>query len=106
MMTCPQCKNRVPTKAVWQATGLSGVVCPHCNASLWPIHWRSAILLMLSILSGIWTESLLRRQGFGFAVGMLGLIVTMIAVYLLLAGTILRLRVKDEGPTLLPHGKL
>jgi hypothetical protein len=92
-------------KAVWQATGLSGVVCPHCNSSLWPVYWRSAILLAVAIFAGNFEGSLLRASGYAFAFVMLGVGVTVVLVYSALAPFLLRLRVKANGTALLPHSK-
>jgi hypothetical protein len=104
-MTCPNCDNPVPMMAVWQATGLSGVVCPHCNSSLRPVYWRSAVLLAFAMIAGNFEGSLLRASGYAVGFVMLGMALTVFLVYAALAPFVLRLRVKADGTALLPHIK-
>lgn len=104
-MTCPNCDNSVPMMAFWQATGLSGTVCPHCDSSLQPLYWRSAVLLFLAGLAGSFEGSLLRASGYTTAIGVLGVVITVFLVYAGLAPFLLRFRVKTDGAVLLPHGK-
>ena len=47
-MTCPQCQKHIPAKAVWNTSGLSGVVCPECHASLCPTPISAIIVFALS----------------------------------------------------------
>lgn len=104
-MICPRCNNPVPMRSLWQATGLSGVVCPICNASLWPTYLRSAILLVVALLAANFEATVLRRAGYDLAVVMLGCAVTLFVVYAGLAPFVLRLRLKEEDPALLLHTK-
>jgi hypothetical protein len=106
-MTCPQCNQKIPAKAVWQAMGLSGLDldCPHCNASLSTSHWRPFILLILSFGAGYAAQWALERRHAGFVLSNLAFLVVTVAVYPLLAGPILRLRVKPDSLTILSHGK-
>jgi hypothetical protein len=103
-MICPNCDNPVPMKALWQATGLSGVVCPHCNSSLQTVYWRNGVALLLGVLGGYFEASLLRASGYA-AFWLPGLLVAFFLVYAALAPFILRFRVKTDGAVLLPHGK-
>ena len=104
-MTCPNCGSSVPMMAYWQATGLSGVVCPHCNSSLWPVYWGYAVQFLLASLAGYFESSLLRAAGYasGFAV-LSGAIATFLA-FAGLAPFLIRFRVKEDGTVLLPHRK-
>lgn len=104
-MICPNCKGAVLMRSCWQATGLAGVVCPNCHASLWPTYARSVMLLVLSFLAGNFEGVVLRRAGYGLGVVVLGSAVTLFVVSAALAPFILRLRLKEESPALLPHRK-
>jgi hypothetical protein len=95
-MTCPQCASHVPAKALWTSTGLSGVVCPHCRASLCPKAFCTIVLYAACIGIGEATLLLLRWRGEDLAIGVLGFFVAFIAVYSLAAPVILKLRVKDD----------
>jgi hypothetical protein len=97
MMTCPQCNGRVPTKALWTATGLSGVVCPHCNASLCPKALCSILLFALSFGLGDITLVVLRQHGAEFWLAFLGFFVIFAGVYSAAAPLVLRLRLKDDA---------
>jgi hypothetical protein len=96
-MTCPQCASRVPAKALWTSTGLSGVICPNCHASLCPKAFCTIVLYAVCIGLGEVTLLLLRWRGENLAIGVLGFFVAFVAVYSLAAPVILKLRVKD-GP--------
>lgn len=98
-MTCPQCKGRVPVKALWTATGLSGVVCPHCHASLCPKAIRAIVLFAVSFGLGDLTLVVLRRHGAAFWLALLGFVLVFAGVYSVAAPLVLRLRLKDDtGP--------
>lgn len=105
MISCPKCAKKVPTRSVWTGSGLAGVVCPHCNASLWPVYWRTALLLAAALASGQVVIILLRRAGIGFPFDLLALVVTILAVYAVLMPVVLRLRVKESGFTTLPSSR-
>ena len=47
-MTCPQCHKHIPAKAVWTASGLSGLTCPGCHASLSATPISAIIVFALS----------------------------------------------------------
>jgi transposase-like protein len=95
MLTCPHCGNKVPTKSIFQATGLSGVVCPHCNTSLEPKYWSSALLMAVSWCLAWAVRVLLGRAGVHYPADILVLLVSFVAIYVVLAPVILRLRVKE-----------
>lgn len=97
MLSCPPCGKKVPTKSIFQATGLSGVVCPHCNASLWPKYWSSALLMLLSFGLAWAVRALLSRAGVGFPVDLVAWLVAFVVFYVLLSPAILRLRVKESS---------
>jgi hypothetical protein len=101
---CPRCSNPVPMRSLWQATGLSGVVCPICNASLWPTYLRSAVVLAVALLAANFEATVLRRAGYDLAVVMLGCAAALFVVYATLAPFVLRLRLKED-PALLLHTK-
>jgi hypothetical protein len=96
-MTCPQCTGRVPSKALWTSTGLSGVVCPHCHAHLCPKASCAVILFAVCIGLGEATLLVLQRRGVNFALGLLGFFVIFAGVYLLAAPGVIKLRVKDNA---------
>jgi hypothetical protein len=90
--------------AYWQATGLSGVVCPHCNSSLSPVYWGIAVQFVLGGLAGYFESSLLRAAGYAGGFAVLGGAIATFLVFAALA-PFLRLRVKEDRTVLLPHGK-
>jgi len=102
-MTCPQCKHRVPWKALWTLSGLSRVVCPYCHISLCPEARCAIVLFVVSFGLGDAALVLLRRQGVEFLVALAGFFLVFAAVYALLAPVVLRLRVKDTGDHGQPH---
>jgi hypothetical protein len=95
-MTCPQCTGRVPAKALWTSTGLSGLVCPHCHSHLCPKASRAVILFAVCIGLGEATLLVLQRRGANFAVGLLGFFAIFAGVYLLTAPSVMKLRVKES----------
>jgi hypothetical protein len=95
-MTCPQCKGRVPVKALWTATGLSGVVCPHCHASLRPKALCSILLFAVSVGLGEITVVVLRERGAALWLALLGFVLIFVGVYSVAAPLVLRLRLKDD----------
>jgi hypothetical protein len=98
-MTCPQCKRRVPVKALWTATGLSGVVCPHCHASLCPKKICAVVLFALSLGLGDITVVVLRQHGAELWLALLGFCLVFAGVCSVTAPLVLRLRLKDDaGP--------
>ena len=100
-MTCSQCKGRVPSKALWTATGLSGIVCPHCHASLCPKAVCAIVLFALSFGLGDIALVVLRRHGAEFWLAFFGFFVIFAGVYAVTAPLVLRLRLKDDsGPHL------
>lgn len=101
MLGCPHCGNRVPTKSLFQATGLSGVVCPHCHTSLEPKYWNSALLMALSYCLALAVRALLHRVGVVYPADILVLLTAFVVIYVALSRVILRLRVKESpGVTL------
>ncbi len=101
MASCPQCGNDVPAKVIWQAYGLSGVVCPQCNASLWPKDWSSFVLILVSWSLGWAARVLLQWKGAGWPLDFLGWAGTFLISYVLLMRPILRLRLKEPPLTTL-----
>lgn len=97
-MTCPQCARRVPVKALWTSNGLSGVVCPHCRASLCPKAFCAIILFALCLGLGEGALLLLQSRGANFAIGVLGFFTVFAGIYVLAAPVLLKLRVKDDAP--------
>ena len=97
MLSCPHCGNKVPTKSIFQATGLSGVVCPHCDTSLLPKYWSSALLMFVSLSLAWLVKSLLDRAGITYPADILVLAVAFAMFYVLLSPVILRMRVKESS---------
>lgn len=104
-MTCPRCNGRVPVKALWTATGLSGIVCPHCHASLCPKPICAILLFALSFGLGDIALVVLRQHGAPYWLAFLGFFVILAGVYAVAAPLVLRLRVKDDGAPHLPVGR-
>ncbi len=96
-MTCPQCASRVPAKALWTSTGLSGVVCPHCRASLCPKAFCTIVLFAACMGLGEGALLILRSRGANFAFSLLGFFVVFGGVYLLSAPALMKLRVKEKS---------
>ena len=98
MMTCPQCKGRVPVKALWTGPGLSGVICPGCHASLCPKPLCSILLFALSFGLGDLALLALRQRGAPLWLATIGFIVVCAGVYSLSAPWVVRLRLNDRAP--------
>jgi len=101
-MTCPQCNQRVPTSALWKATHVSGVVCPHCQASLSPGAACTILLTILAFGAGEIALLLLRRFTGEIWLAIGGFVLAAALVYALLAPFMMRLRPKHPGQ---PHLK-
>lgn len=100
-MTCPQCHKPIPAKAVWTASGLSGVVCPDCHASLCPTPISAIIVFALSFGLGDAALVLLRHRGASLLLAFAGFFAVFAIVFALAAPVILRMRLKDHaGPHL------
>ena len=97
MATCPKCGNRVPRMAIWTGYGLSGVICPHCNASLKPTYLGNFLLLFVSMALGILVRTLLSQAGVGWPWDLVGWIATLSASYALLMTVFIRLQPKTSG---------
>lgn len=97
-MTCPQCASRVPAKALWTSTGLSGVVCPRCRACLCPKAFCTILLFVACFGLGEAALLILQSRGQNLAVSVLGFFVVFAGVYALAAPFLIKLRVKDEIP--------
>jgi len=93
-MTCPQCNQRVPIAALWKATHVSGVVCPHCQASLSPGAVCTIILTVLAFGAGEIALLLLKRFTGEIWMAIGGFVVVAAVVYALLAPAMMRLRPK------------
>jgi len=97
-MNCPRCDGRVPAKALWTSAEPSGMVCPHCRASLCPKALCAIVVFALCIGLGEASLLVLRWHGAGFAVGLLGFFFVFVAVFALAAPVVLKLRVKESAP--------
>ena len=95
MLSCPHCGNKLPAKSSLQATGLSGVVCPHCNTSLQPRYWISVLLMAISYCLAWTVHVLLHRVGVVYPADIIVLLVAFVLFYVLLSPVILRMRVKE-----------
>jgi hypothetical protein len=95
-MTCPQCASRVPAKALWTSSGLSGVVCPHCHASLCPKALCATALFVACFGLGEAALLILQSHGQNLAVSLLGFFAVFAGVYALAAPVLIKLRVKDQ----------
>ncbi len=95
MLSCPHCGDKVPTKSLFQATGPSGVVCPHCKTSLQPKYWSSVLLMLISYVLAWAVRALLNRAGVVYPADILVLLVAFVTFYVLLSPVILRMSVKE-----------
>lgn len=96
-MTCPRCASRVPAKALWTSTGFSGIVCPHCRASLCPKAFCTIVLFAICLGLGEASLLILQWHGANFALGLLGFFAAFAGAYALAAPVLLKLRVKDDA---------
>lgn len=95
-MTCPQCNEGVPASSLWTRSGLSGVVCPHCHASLCPKAICAVVLFAASFGLGLLVMIVLRREGAEFLVPFAAFFMVFVAVYAALGPLILHLRLKEH----------
>jgi hypothetical protein len=104
-MTCPQCNHAVPAKSLWTRAGFSCVICPYCHASLCPTALRAILLFVISFGMGDAVLELLRRNGVGLWLAFAGFFVVFVAVNVVLAPMVLRLRLRgsDGEPHLTGH---
>ena len=99
-MTCPQCNQRIPTRALWTPAGLSGVVCSHCQAALAPKPISAILVFAVSFGLGDLALMFLRHKGAEFWQAFAGFFVVFAVVFALAAPVFLRMRLKDHGD---PH---
>lgn len=102
-MTCPVCKSYVPVHSFLETTGLSGVVCAHCNSSLWPTRWSSAVLLLITFLPSQELLNYLGHLHANFLVSLVVFAVVFAGSYTLLAPWIIRLKPKESSILGLTH---
>jgi hypothetical protein len=96
-MTCPQCHQPIPAKALWTSSGFSGITCPACSASLAPKPLTALLLFVLSIGLGDLALILLRKNGAGLLLAFGGFFLVAAAVFALAAPLILQMRLKDHA---------
>ena len=89
MNSCLCCSQAIPARALLHTE----LFCPHCNASL-ELTWSRFVQSAAAIGFAIGVVYLLGWAGVGMPGRLLGLVCTWVAVWLLLAGRITRLRVK------------
>lgn len=102
-MTCPVCRSYVPVHSYLEATGLSGVVCAHCNANLRPSWLSSYVLLMLASLPSAAFVEYMRGLHANFFITMAFFAVLFAGIYSLLAPWIIRLEPKESSILGLNH---
>ena len=95
-MTCPQCNERIPARAIWTPAGLSGVVCVHCHAALAPKPISAILVFAVSFGLGDLALMLLRHKGAEFWQAFAGFFVVFAAVFALTAPSVSALAL--EGP--------
>jgi hypothetical protein len=101
MAVCPQCNRRVSLKALLSGVGWAGVVCPSCNASLWPKPWSSFLLILLALGLGQLAFYTLKALEVKEPWPLLALLGVLALAYFALAGLILRLAPKAGTADLL-----
>ncbi|MFZ3217993.1 MAG: hypothetical protein WA192_18185 [Candidatus Acidiferrales bacterium] len=99
-MTCPQCNTHIPARALWSSSGLSSVVCLHCQVALCPTALSAILVFALSVGLGDLALLFLRHKGAAMWVTFVGFFVVFAAVFALAAPVLLRMRLKDHGD---PH---
>jgi hypothetical protein len=102
-MTCPVCRSYVPVHSYLEATGLSGVVCPHCNSSLRPSWFSNYVLLMLSYLPSQLFVYYMRTLHANFFITMAVFTVLLAGLFSLLAPWVIRLEPKESSILRLNH---
>lgn len=102
-MTCPVCRSYVAVNSLFEATGLSGVVCPHCKSSLWPSRLSNFILMMVVFLPSYALLRYLSSLHANFFVSIAVFAVVFVGGFTLLAPWLLRLRPKESGILGLNH---
>ncbi|MGA9184586.1 MAG: hypothetical protein WA875_00230 [Candidatus Acidiferrales bacterium] len=105
-MTCPQCSQRVPARRLWTATHLSGVICPHCNASLCPGATCAVVMTILAFGAGELTLLFLHRHGYQVWESIAGFVVVAALVYAVLGPLVIRLHPKDGGTHGMTHHRV
>lgn len=99
-MICPQCSRRVPIRSLLTGTSASGVICPHCHASLCPGPLCTILLAVIAFGAGEIALLLLRRAAAPLWMAIVGFVVVAAGVYAIIAPRIIRLRLKDSNQ---PH---
>ncbi|MHB8756274.1 MAG: hypothetical protein ACYC92_15170 [Candidatus Acidiferrales bacterium] len=102
-MTCPVCKSYVPVHSLLEATGLSGVVCPHCDSSLSPTRWSSAILLLITLLPSQELLGYLVRLHANFLISLAVFVAVFVGSYTFLAPWVIRFQRKESSILGLTH---
>jgi hypothetical protein len=102
-MTCPVCRSYVSVHSFFEATGLSGVSCPHCKSSLWPSRLSHFILMMVVFLPSYMLLRYLGSLHANFFVSIAVFAVVAVGGYTLLAPWIIRLQPKESSILGLTH---
>lgn len=96
-MICPQCKARVPAKALWTPSGPGRVVCPECGARLCPKAACAVALFLISLGLGEIALVALRSSGAGLEYGFLGFFLVFACAYCLAMPLVVKLRYRDDA---------
>jgi hypothetical protein len=95
-MTCPQCNQHIPARAIWTPAGLAGVVCPHCQAALAPKPISAILVFAVSFGLGDLALMFLRHKGAEFWQACAGFFLVFAAVFALTAPLFLRMCLKEN----------
>ena len=97
-MRCPRCEAAVPRKAMLFSDAFRGFDCEKCGVQLQATYLSRLILMAASFVPGILVGQGLRAMGTGSLIAMLASMVTLLGVYLLGAGFVPHLKVKQDRP--------
>jgi hypothetical protein len=93
-MRCPKCEALVPRTAVLFWNTLRGFECGKCGAQLQATYLSRLILMGASFVPALFVAQSLRAMGTGRLIGFFASLVTFLAVYLVGAGFVPRLKVQ------------
>ncbi len=92
MARCPCCGTDLRVGSLFQVTGLSGIDCPSCSASLRPKYWSSTLLLAVALALATLARMLAHYLGIGFPIDLVIWLLAFVFSYVLFSPLFVRLR--------------